>query len=68
MDTAYDEPGHAILFTRSRELVVSCSDEMLEVVYMSSILCKNQTHCSKLFMMWLQGHKRLDYRSRLTGE
>lgn len=39
MDTAYDEPGHAILFTRSRELVVSCSDEILEVVYMSSILC-----------------------------
>ena len=53
MDTAYDEPGHAILFTRSGELVVSCSDEMLEVVYMSSILCTNQTHCSKLFMMWL---------------
>lgn len=51
MDTAYDEPGHAIFFIRSRELVVSCSDEMLEVVYMSSILCTNLTHCSKLFMM-----------------
>ena len=57
MDTTYDEPGHAILFTRSRELVVSCSDEMLEVVYMSSILCTNQTHCSKLFICGYRGHK-----------